>query len=69
MKRTIIKVKANSYNDFCMKLRSMMVYDVIVKTAGTRNRFYDNITNNIVAEYDERKDHGIVYNYHTSVAV
>ena len=69
MGRTMIKVNANSYNDFCAKLRNMMVYDVTVKTAMTRNRFIDNITGKVVAEYDERKDYGIVYNYHTSVAV
>lgn len=69
MKRTMVKVNANSYNDFCMKLRNMMVYDVTVKTAKTRNRFIDNITGKIVAEYDERKTYGIVYNYHTNMAV
>ena len=63
MKRTIIKVNANSYNDFCMKLRNMMIYNVTVKVAGTRYRILDNITGNIVAEYNERKDHGLVYNY------
>lgn len=69
MKRTMVKVNANSYNDFCIKLRNMMVYDVTVKTAKTRNRFIDNITGKIVAEYDEKKEYGIVYNYHTSMAV
>lgn len=69
MGRTMIKVNAKSYNDFCAKLRNMMVYDVTVKTAMTRNRFIDNITGKVVAEYDERKDYGIVYNYHTSMAV
>lgn len=69
MKRTIMKVGANSYNDFCMKLREMMIYDVTVKTVTTRNRFIDNITGKIVAEYDERKDYGIVYNYHLNMAV
>lgn len=63
MKRTIIKVNVNSYNDFCMKLRGMMIYDVTVKTAGTRHKIYDNTTEKIVAEYDERKHHGLVYNY------
>lgn len=69
MKRTMVKVNTNSYNDFCMKLRSMMIYDVTVKIAMTRNRFIDNITGKVVAEYDERKDHGIVYNYHTSIGM
>ena len=69
MKRTIVKVNAGSYNDFCAKLRGMMIYDVTVRVAKTRNRFIDNVTGNVVAEYDERKDHGIVYNYHTNMAV
>lgn len=69
MGRTMMKVNVNSYNDFCMKLKNMLIYDVTVKTAMTRNRFIDNITGKIVAEYDERKDYGIVYNYHTSMAV
>ena len=69
MKRTIEKVNAGSYNDFCAKLRGMMIYDVTVRVANTRNRFIDNITGNVVAEYDERKDHGIVYNYHTNMTV
>lgn len=63
MEKTIITVKANSYNDFCYKLRSMYIWDVIVKCAGCRYKFYDNISRNIVASYDERKDHGLVYNY------
>ena len=63
MKRTIITVKANSYNDFCYKLRSMYIFDVIVKSAGCRYKLYDKATGVIVAEYDERKDHGLVYNY------
>lgn len=63
MKKTIITVKANSYNDFCYKLRSMYIYDVTVKSAGCRYKLYDNISGNIVASYDERKDHGLVYNY------
>lgn len=65
----MIKVNANSYNDFCTKLRNMMIYDITVKTAMTRNRFIDNITGKIVAEYDERKDYGVIYNYNTSMAV
>ena len=63
MKRTIIKVNTNSYNDFCMKLRNMMIYDVIVRTAGARYKIYDSVTGKIVAEYNERKDYGLVYNY------
>lgn len=63
MKRTIITVKANSYNDFCYKLRSMYIWDVTVKCAGCRYKLYDNISGKIVASYDERKDHGLVYNY------
>lgn len=69
MKRTIVKVNADSFNDFCMKLRSMFVYDVTIKSAMTRYRFYDNITGDVVAEYNERKDYGIVYNYNSHVAV
>lgn len=63
MKKTIITVKANSYNDFCYKLRSMYIWDVTVKCAGCRYKLYDNISGKIVASYDERKDHGLVYNY------
>lgn len=63
MERTIITVKANSYNDFCYKLRSMYIWDVIVKSGGCRYKLYDNISGKIVASYDERKDHGLVYNY------
>lgn len=63
MKRTIIKVKANSFNDFTFKLREMLIWYVDVKCAGTRYRFVDKITGVTVAEYDERKDHGLVYNY------
>lgn len=63
MKRTIVTVKANSYNDFCYKLRSMYIWDVTVKSAGCRYKLYDNLSRNIVASYDERKDHGLVYNY------
>lgn len=69
MKRTIVKVNTDSFNDFCMKLRSMFVYDVTIKSAMTRHRFYDNITGDVVAEYNERKDYGIVYNYNSHVAV
>lgn len=61
--RTIITVKANSYNDFCYKLRSMYIWDVKVKCNGCRYKLYDNISGKIVASYDERKDHGLVYNY------
>lgn len=63
MKRIIITVKANSYNDFCYKLRSMYIWDVTVKCGGCRYKLYDNISGKIVASYDERKDHGLVYNY------
>ena len=69
MKRTIVKVKANRFNDFCMKLRNMFVYDVTVKSAMTRHRFYDNITGKVVAEYNEKNNYGVVYNYNTHVAV
>ena len=63
MGKTIITVKANSYNDFCYKLRSMYIWDVTVKSGGCRYKYYDNISGKIVASYDERKDHGLVYNY------
>ena len=63
MKRTIITVNANSYNDFCHKLKSMCIFDVTVKNVGSRYKLYDNISGKIVASYDERKDHGLVYNY------
>lgn len=62
---TYIKVTANSYNDFTAKLRCMMVDVTEVQTAGTRYRFIDTI-GNVSATYDERKDHGLVYNYHRS---
>lgn len=57
-----IKVNANSYNDFTVKLRRMMVDVQTVKTAGGRYKFIDT-TGNVSATYDERKDHGLVYNY------
>lgn len=60
---TIIKVKANSYNDFCMKLRNMMIYDVNVRVGGTRYQMFDRMTGKKVAEYNEKRDHGLVYNY------
>lgn len=44
MERTIITVKANSYNDFCYKLRSMYIWDVTVKSGGCRYKLYDNIS-------------------------
>ena len=47
----------------------MFVYDVTVKSAMTRHRFYDNITGKVVAEYNEKNNYGVVYNYNTHVAV
>ena len=41
----------------------MYICDVTVKSGGCRYKFYDNISLKIVASYDERKDHGLVYNY------
>ena len=63
MKRTIIKVMTKSFNDFTFKLREMLIWDVTVQVAGMRYRFVDNVTGVVVAMYDERKDHGLVYNY------
>lgn len=60
--RTLITVPANSYNDFCFKISRMMIDVVTVKTGGPRYKIYDG-SENLVATYDERKDHGIVYNY------
>lgn len=62
---TYIKVPANSYNDFTAKLRRMMVDVYTVKAAGTRYRFIDT-AGNVSATYDERKDHGLVYNHSRS---
>ena len=64
MKRTIIKVPAGSYNDFCWKLSKMMIDVESTRSAHSRAKFYDH-EGNQVAYYDERKDHGLVYNYHT----
>lgn len=61
---THITVKAGSYNDFCYKLRNLFVDVETVKVAGPRSKFYDHF-GNLVATYDERKDHGIVNNYDT----
>lgn len=57
-------LNANSYNDFTCKIRNMMVDVATVKAAGTRYKIYDH-NNNVVATYDERKNHGLVYNYNT----
>lgn len=62
--KTIIKVKAGTFNIFCSKLESMMIDVEKVKSAGCRSKFWDR-TGNVVAAYDERKGHGIVYNYNT----
>lgn len=60
--RTIIKVEAGTFNFFCSKLRSMMIDVETVKSAGCRSKFWDH-QGNVVATYDERKGHGLVYNY------
>jgi hypothetical protein len=60
--RTIITVPANSYNDFTLKLYRMMVDVNEIKVKKYRYWIYDT-TGELVATYDERKDHGLVYNY------
>lgn len=60
--KTIIKVPANSYNDFCIKLSHMMIEVATIKNAGCRYKFYDHMGNK-TAEYNETRDHGLVYNY------
>ena len=64
--KQIIKVNANSYNDFTVKLYLMKVNVKTIKTSanGKRIIFYDN-KDNIVAEYNESKIYGKVYNYDT----
>ena len=61
--KTIIKVPANSYNDFTFKLYRMMVEVDRIEGNMIRHNFY-NGNGDIVSTYDERKNHGLVYNYH-----
>lgn len=60
--KRIVKLPAKSYNDFCWKLRERMIYDVDIKCAGCRYKFYYK-DGNIAASYDERKDYGLIYDY------
>ena len=64
--KQIIKVNSNSYNDFTMKLYSMMVNVKNIKTSsnGKRSQFYDDM-GNIVAEYNESNSQGKIYNYNS----
>jgi hypothetical protein len=57
-----IKINAISFNDFTLQLRRMMVDVQIVQVAGNRYKCIDT-TGNVSAIYDERKDHGLVYDY------
>ena len=59
-----IRIEAGTYNAFCYKLDKLGYSISKIEQAGSRYKMYDD-RNNLVATYDERKNHGLIVKNHS----